>query len=117
MTIDLTGGLPPERDLFFAEKPGPEVREAANVWLEEENGAFAMRIGIEGLAEDWDRHEIWLDIAFPDGRVIHGRERFDSHSPIGPDGKPTVLGTGPLRFECIEPFATWKVTMQPHSVR
>lgn len=117
MAIDLTGGLPPERDMFFAEKPGPEVREAANVWLQEENGEFAMRIGIEGLAEDWDRHEIWLDIAFPDGRVIHGRERFDSHSPIGPDGKPTVLGTGPLRFECVEPFKKWTVSFAKYPVR
>ena len=38
MAIDLTGGLPLERDYFFAEKPGPEVREASNIWLEEEHG-------------------------------------------------------------------------------
>ena len=64
MAIDLTGGLSIEREYVFAERPGPEVRDACNVWLEEENGAFAMRIGIEAVAEDWDNHEIWLDIAF-----------------------------------------------------
>ena len=117
MAIDLTGGLPPEQEYFFAEKPGPEVRDAANVWLEEENGDFAMRIGIEGLAEEWDRHELWLDIAFPDGRVISGRERGDSHDPIGPEGKPTILGTGPLRFRCVEPFQRWTVSFAPHQVR
>ena len=117
MAIDLSGGLPIEREHFFAEKPGPEVRDAANVWLEEENGTFAMRIGIEGLAEDWDRHEIWLDIAYPDGRVLSSRERFDSHSPIGPEGKPTILGTGPLQFRCIEPFRLWSISFAEHPVR
>src|SRR5690606_14821626 len=69
MAIDLTGGLPVEREYFIGEKPDPEVRDAINVWLEEENGAFAMRIGIEHVAEEWDTPELWLDIAFPDGRV------------------------------------------------
>ena len=31
MAIDLTGGLPPERDYFFAKSPEPEVRDADNV--------------------------------------------------------------------------------------
>jgi hypothetical protein len=116
MAIDLTGGLPPERDYVFAEKPGPEVRDAVNIWLEEEHGGFAMRVGIEGLAEDWERHEIWLDIAFPDGRVISARERFKSHSPIGPEGKPTILGTGPLEFRCVEPYRLWTCNFAPHPV-
>jgi hypothetical protein len=29
------------------------VRDACNIWLEEENAAFAMRIGVEALAEHW----------------------------------------------------------------
>lgn len=117
MAIDLTGGLPEERDFVFAEKPGPEVRDAVNVWFEEENGAFAMRLGIEAVAEDWDRHEVWIDVAYPDGRVLSSRDRFDSHSPIGAGGKPTVLGTGPLRFECIEPFKHWRVTLAETPLR
>ena len=90
MAIDLSGGLPAERDYVFAERPGPEVRDAANIWLEEENAAFAMRIGVEAVAEAWDAHEIWLDIAFPDGRVISSRERFQSLPAIGPEGRPTM---------------------------
>ena len=35
--------MPAEHEYFFAEKPGPEVRDAANIWLAEENGDFAMR--------------------------------------------------------------------------
>lgn len=116
MTIDLTGGLPLERDWVFAERPEPDVRDAVNIWLEEENGAFAMRIGIEGLAEEWDAHEIWLDIAFPDGRVISAREHGKTHPAIGPEGHPTILGAGPLQFRCIEPFKHWAVSFSPHPV-
>ena len=116
MAIDLTGGLPVEREYVFAERPGPEVRDAANFWLEEENGDFAMRIGIEGLAEEWDAHEIWLDIAYPDGRVISARERGATHPATGPEGKPTVFGAGPLQFRCVEPFKLWTISFRPHQV-
>jgi hypothetical protein len=116
MAIDLTGGLPLERDYVFAGKPGPEVRDAVNIWLEEEHGEFAMRVGIEGLAEDWDRHEIWLDIAYPDGRVISSRDRFDSHSSVDAAGNPTILGTGPLEFHCVEPYKLWTCKFGPHPV-
>jgi hypothetical protein len=111
--MDLTGGLPAEREFFYDAKPGPEVRDAANVWFEEENGEVAMRIGIEHVAEEWDSPELWLDIAFPDGRVISGRE----HGANGPDGRPREKRCGPLQFNCIEPFRHWKITFDPHKVR
>jgi hypothetical protein len=116
MAIDLTGGQPVERDYVFAARPGPEVRDAVNFWVEEANGAFAMRIGVEALAEEWDAHEIWLDVAFPDGRVLSSRDRFQSRSPIGPEGKPTILGSGPLALRCIEPFRHWKASFAEHLV-
>jgi hypothetical protein len=116
MAIDLSGGLPVERDYVFAERPGPEVRDAVNVWIEEENGEFGMRIGVEALAEEWDAHDIWLDIAFPDGRVISGREKGATHSAIGPEGKPTILGAGPMRFRCVEPYKLWTASFS-HKVR
>lgn len=117
MAMDLTGGLPIEREHFFAERPEREVRDAMNVWLEEANGDFAMRIGVERVAEEWDSPELWLDIAFPDGRVISGREHGAPHPAIGPEGKPTILGCGPLIFRCIEPFKHWKISFAPHPVR
>jgi hypothetical protein len=117
MAIDLSGGLPIEREYVFAERPGPEVRDAINVWLEEEKAEFAMRIGVERVAEEWDDPELWLDIAFPDGRVISGREHGAPPSAIGPEGRPTILGCGPLRFRCVEPFKHWTVWFGPHRVR
>ena len=117
MAIDLSGGLPIEREYCFAEKPGPEVRDAINVWLEEENADFAMRIGIERVAEEWNDPELWLDIAFPDGRVISGREHGASPLAIGPEGKPTILGCGPLRFRCVEAFKHWTISFGSHRIR
>ena len=111
--MDFSGGLPVEREYFYDERPGPEFRDAANVWFEEENGAVAMRIGIEHVAEEWDSPELWLDIAFPDGRVISGRE----HGASGPDGRPQEKRCGPLQFTCVEPFRHWKITFDPHRVR
>jgi hypothetical protein len=117
MAIDLSGGLPVEREYVFFEKPDAEVRDAINVWLEEENGAFAMRIGIESVAEEWESPELWLDIAYPDGRVISGREHGARHPNIDSQGKPTVIGCGPLEYRCIEPFRHWHISFTPHPVR
>src|SRR5690242_11752873 len=116
MPVDLSGGLPVERDYVFAERPGPEVRDAVNVWLEDEDAAFGMRIGVEAVAEEWESHEIWLDIAFPDGRVISSRDRFRSLPAIGPEGQPTILGSGPLALRCVAPFRQWKATFNEHPV-
>ena len=117
MAIDLSGGLPVDREYVYSEQPDAEVRDAINVWLEEENAAFAMRIGIETVAEEWESPELWLDIAFPDGRVISAREHGARHPNIGPEGKPTVMGCGPLEYRCIEPFKHWQISFVPHPVR
>lgn len=116
MAIDLTGGQPLTRDYVYPERPGPDVRDAANFWLEEENGQFAMRIGIEAWAEHWHAHDIWLDVAFADGRVYHARETAPPPSPIDEHGNPTILGAGPVKLQCIEPFRLWRATMAPHAV-
>jgi hypothetical protein len=108
MAMDLTGGLPVERELVLAERPAePDIRDAVNVWLEEAGGAFGMRIGVEAVASEWDGHLVWLDIAFADGRVISLRGDFPVHPALDPDGRPTIRGAGPLRFRCAEPFRRW----------
>src|ERR1700675_4740281 len=37
--------------------------------------------------------------------------RGKAHAPLGADGKPRVLGAGPLAFELIEPFRHWKMRL------
>lgn len=111
-TIDLSGGICVEREYVLDAQPEPGVRDAVNVWIEEENGAFALRLGVEAVAEQWDRHELWLDLAFPDGRLYQRRGAADTLPAIGPEGLPTVRATGPLSFRCVEPFRLWTVAFE-----
>lgn len=106
---EFRGGLKPEQDLVLPGKPdNPEMRESVSVWLFEENGAFAFpRGGIEAEASSWDNHRLQANFAFADGRVLNGAGRGVAHSPFGPDGRPTIIGAGPLGFQCIEPFRRW----------
>ena len=113
MTIDLTGGIDPGRELILAARPEEDgIRDAVNVWIEADDGAFGMRIGIEALAEEWDAHDVWLDVAFADGRVLSLRDRFQPHSAIDEQGQATVRGAGPVRFQCIEPFRLWTINFK-----
>jgi len=117
MAIDLTGGVGREREYVFAKCPDePDIRDAVNVWIEATDGAFGMRIGVEAVSPTWDKHQIWLDVAFANGRVLMVRDRFPIHSAIGPEGQPTVIGAGPLRFRCVEPFRTWTASFDGEAV-
>lgn len=110
---DWRGGLAPHYDYMLAERPAdPEMRESASIWLYEENGEFGFpRIGIEGIGANWDHHRYDANFAFADGRALYeGRHDADTLSPIGADGRATILGSGGLRFECIEPYRRWKVS-------
>jgi len=110
LTLDqMTNGLAPERDYFFPKAPDdPEMRESTSVWLFEESGEFGFpRIGIEGEAHSWDNRLYHANFALGGGRVLHGTGRGPVPSPIGPDGKASVFGAGPLVFRCIEPFRRW----------
>ncbi len=113
MAIDLTSGLADRREYVFTKRSDtPEMRDAVNVWLEETRGAFGMRIGVEADMPDWDSHDVWLDIAFPDGRVISLRERGAAHPPVTSDGLARVLGAGPLSFRCVIPFRQWTASFE-----
>jgi hypothetical protein len=113
MSIDFTGGVDIQREYVLAQCPAiAQTRDAVNVWIENRDSAFGMRIGIEALAPGWDAHEFWLDIAFADGRVISAREFGKTHPAIGPEGLPTIRAAGPLWFRCTEPFRTWTVSFK-----
>lgn len=110
MNTDLSGGIDPQREYFFAERPdGAGIRDALNVWIEEATGAFALRLGVESLSDSWEHPEIYLDIGFPDGRVLTRRTSDPMVSVFDSDGKPSIRGAGPLSFRCIEPFKRWSV--------
>lgn len=108
----MTNGLTPEHDYFFPDKPdNPDMRESTSVWLFEENGEFGFpRIGIEAEAHSWDNRLYTANFALGAGRVLYGAGRGPAPSAVGPDGKASVFGAGPLTFRCIEPFRRWLMT-------
>ncbi len=109
MTFDLTGGLESDRELMFADRPDdPEMRDSASFWVFDDRGEFALpRIGIEAVASSWDAHQIQVNVAFADGRVFRLRADGAPWPAAGADGRPTVLGAGPLGFRCVRPFQAW----------
>jgi hypothetical protein len=113
------GGLAEHYDYMLTEKPDdPNMRESASVWVYEENGEFAFpRNGIEGVGAVWENHRYDCNFAFADGRALF-ETRMDgkTHSPVGPDGRATILGSGGLVFQCIEPYRRWRVSYEGNPV-
>src|SRR6201991_2471777 len=118
MAIELTGAMDPAPENMFAELPqNPEMRGSLSFWVFDDRGEVGLpRIGIEAVAANWDAHGLQLNVAFPDGRVYRVREDAASWPVEGPDGKPTVLGAGPLAFTCVEPFNVWTMRFDGQAV-
>ena len=113
MKLDLTGALDLATDEMTATVPSsPTYREGASIWLWDDAGRFAFpRVGVEAVGRDWETaFNVALCMGMPGGRLflVNGPEPplpvRDSH------GRPRVLGAGPMRFECLEPLAHWRVT-------
>ena len=68
MAIDLTGGLSDDREYVFATQPDdPEMRESVNTWVWDNGTEFGMpRIGVEAVADQWETHDIQVNLAFAD---------------------------------------------------
>ena len=49
------------------------------------------------------------EIAFLDGRVLRESRRDDTLPSVGGDGRPSILGVGPFKFTCLDPFRKWRV--------
>lgn len=111
---NLSGGLEPDKELVFAERPhDPEMRESMSLWLYDDQGRFGFpRMGIEAEAHSWDERRVQGNFAFPGGRILNGASTGAAHAPIGADGRPTILGAGPIRFAMLEPFRRWRVVFE-----
>jgi hypothetical protein len=118
MGTDLTGGLDDAREFVFAEQPAnPEMRESVNAWIWDSGTEIGLpRIGVEAVADQWETHDIQVNIGTADGRVFNLFGTGEVHDPLGPDGMPRVLGAGPLSFELVEPFRKWKMRLHGQAV-
>jgi hypothetical protein len=110
----MLGTLPVEADLMLAAPPPPPfdwVREGSSYWLFEESGAFGIpRNGIEAEPHSWTSRRFQANLAFPDGRVLVRSGIGEALPALDSDGRPTILGGGPLTYRCIEPFKRWLVS-------
>jgi hypothetical protein len=113
MGVDLSGGLTDEHEFVFATQPAdPEMRESVNAWIWDGGGGIGMpRIGVEAVADQWETHDVQVNITTKDGRVFNIFEPGEVHDPLGADGKARILGAGPLAFELIEPFRHWALRL------
>jgi hypothetical protein len=50
-----------------------------------------------------------VNVSFADGRVFNLLGSGDVRDPIGADGRPRILGAGPLSFELVEPYGLWRM--------
>jgi hypothetical protein len=110
----MAGGLPLAADYVLADVPRvAEYREAANIWLQDDQGRFALpRFGVECITESWQRRAVQANIGFPDGRVMVESAEADALAAEDDEGRPVVFGAGGLTFRCIEPFARWTMSYQ-----
>jgi hypothetical protein len=119
MATDLTGAIDPAREYMFAERPdNPEMRDSVSFWVFDDRGEVGLpRIGIEAVAENWEAHGVQVNVAFGDGRVYRLRADGKSLPARGPDGRPSVLGAGPLTFMCVAPFDVWTMAFDGQAVQ
>ncbi len=118
MTTDLSRGIDENREFVFAAQPDdPEIRESVNVWMWDEGTSFGMpRIGVEAVGDQWETHDIQVNIALADGRIFNFLGPGKTHQCLGDDGRPRILGAGPLSFELIEPFRHWRCRLSGEAV-
>lgn len=118
MTIDVTGGLREDWEYVWPRQPeDPEARESVNAWIWDDSGQFGLpRIGVEAVADQWNTHDVQVNIAFADGRVFNIFGNGPVHDPLGANGKPRILGAGPLSFEIVEPYRHLRVKLDGQAV-
>jgi hypothetical protein len=117
--MDLTGGMELSSDEMTADAPtAPTYREGVSIWLWDDAARFGFpRIGVEAVGATWDTaFGVALCMAKPGGDLLLVTEDGPPHPVSDGDGRPRVLGAGPLSFRCVEPFAQWRVEFDGDTV-
>jgi hypothetical protein len=99
-------------DEITAEPPSsPSFREGVSIWVWDDRGRFGFpRIGIEAVGQTWTSSlAAAFCMAMPGGRLLLVTCEHPRQPVADASGRPRVLGAGPLRFECVEPFRHWRM--------
>ena len=109
---DWMGGLGLQEDYFLPEPPEYSwIREGASFWIYDDEGRFAIpRTGIEAEPHTWENRRYNANFALADGRVLIAGGSGAMHDVMDQNGKPAVLGAGPISYRCIDPFRRWMVS-------
>ncbi|ADP80794.1 hypothetical protein [Pseudofrankia inefficax] len=110
--VEASGGANPLIDEVTAQRPAsPTYREGASMWVWDDRGRFAFpRIGVEAVGATWETSfTSALCMAFPGGRLLLVNDDYPPHPAADDVGRPRIFGAGPLLFECVEPFAQWRL--------
>lgn len=88
----------------------PTYREGASMWIWDDAGEWGLpRIGVEAVGANWETSRaVMLNLGFPDGRLLAFSYDEVPHPLNDDQGRPRVLGAGPVRLECLEPFVHWR---------
>ncbi len=113
--LDLTCGADPATDLVIAETPSEPTRlEGANMWVWDDAGLITLpRFAVDARGATWESERmVAANIALPGGRVYAFNAKEPPYAPAGSDGQPRVIGGGPLRLECVEPYRHWRARFE-----
>ena len=111
MALDMTGGLPPESEYVLTEfQTAKGMQEGINWWLWDDAGEFCMpRFAVECMTPDWDMPQIQLSFVSADGqRLLRSWSKAPVHKKLDAAGNASHFGSGPLWFDCIEPFHRYR---------
>jgi hypothetical protein len=106
--------LDPAVDEVTAETPSdPEYREGTSMWIWDDAGRTTLpRVAVECVGATWESARmVTANVAMPDGRVYVVHDDAPPHPVRDAAGRSRVLGAGPIRFECIEPFVQWRFSL------
>lgn len=110
----LASGLPLDADFMLAEPPQSPfnwVREGTSFWVFDDAGEFCIpRIGVEAEPHTWENRRFNTNFALADGRVLLAAGRGLMPPIMDEQGRPAIIGAGPVTFQCLDPFERWRVT-------
>ena len=81
------------------------------MWVWDDQGQVGLpRVGVEAVGATWETAQMaTLNLALPGGRVLLAHANEPPHPVADEQGRPRILGAGPLRFVCVEPFLRWRL--------